>query len=293
MPGAGGGRQGVVVEPCGDQDFGPESLTRSPIISADSEDMGVGVGGSQCAMEAPLLEPGTRFPWRPGPARARPPWGCQLRSPGGPSQPGGEPLPHPRSPRRRTHSRPTPQSSMLLPKLSSQPAAQLKEDAGSARDPAVPAAAARPELEGARLLPALRDRQGRGAGAQRAGGLGSAAPPPAAGALPGPGTATRPPRSPRGPPAPPPRSAHPSSPLALGRLSRSRLLLRAVPANFPSPAGAPRSRQAGHCRPRAAGSLRPGSRPRAPGALRRDQRHARGRGPRRSPGEMAGRWDFG
>ncbi|KAK1336399.1 hypothetical protein QTO34_004206 [Cnephaeus nilssonii] len=54
---------------------------------------------------------------------------------------------------------------MLLPKLSSQPAAQLKEDAGSARDPAV----ARPELEGARLLPALRDREGRGAGAQAGG----------------------------------------------------------------------------------------------------------------------------
>lgn len=88
------------------------------------------------------------------------------------------------------------------------------------------------------------------------------------------------PRQPLGQPAPP----LPPSPCSC-----------ALPANFPEPRPAAQSSGGLRGPLQTAGCARlclvphPG----APGALRRLHSDARGRGPRRSPGEVAGRWAFG
>lgn len=69
----------------------------------------------------------------------------------------------------------------------------------------------------------------------------------------------------------------------------------ALSANFPEPGRAAQScrRLRGPLQTAGCERLCPVSRPRAPGALRRPYEDARGRGQRRSPGEMAGHWAFG
>lgn len=166
--------------------------------------------------------------------------------PAAPRSPGGEPLPYPRSPRR--HTRPpnsaklhaTPQNSPLNGQLG---VGKMRRVPATPQCPPPPPG---PSWRGARLLPALPAREGSGAGAQRAGGR-----PRLRGASSCGWSASRAGHSDAAS-ALAPRASRSSSPLrapllplALGRLSRSRLLLRALPANFPGPAGAPRSRQAG------------------------------------------------
>lgn len=254
------------------------------------------MGRNSAQLEALLLEAGTQGSARP--RRARPlHWlrQCQLQtSEWSLHDPGRGAATLPVFPKARQHRLPTPGKLHLYSPPQNYPNWQLRAGKMQAAtgDSAVQI---RSNLARAGNS-VLADRE--------AGALGSAAATsPAAGALPRAEAQRRwPLRSLSGPPAPPALHTPFSPPLALSYCSRSRLL-RCLPPpplalsslTFPRPCRRRRApRQLGaHSRSRAASLAVPLSHLCTSGALRRELNDARGWGPSRSPGEMAGHWDIG